>query len=96
MSPPAEELPATIVSVSVTVLPAWLARPAPAGFLPPTELPLTVQSVRVAVPRKFSRPPAKDWAELPLTVQAVRFIIAAVAVPVKFSSRRRHTRRSCR
>ena len=58
-------LPATIVSVSVTV--PELERPPPVL----AELPLMVQSVSVAVPPAICNPPPFKAAELPLMVQLV-------------------------
>ena len=50
----------------------WFITPPP---LPPTVLPLTVQSVSVVVPPLLYRPPPLPPAELPLTVQLVSVVV---------------------
>jgi hypothetical protein len=59
-----------VESVSFSVPPPPLKMPPPAS---PAELPLTVQSVRVAMPELFRPPPLP--AELPLIVQSVRIAV---------------------
>src|SRR5436190_1471580 len=65
--------PATIVFVSLAVLPDWLKTPPPLRLV---ELLLLVHVVEVAVPRLLTRPPLPLVAELPLMVQLV-----SVALP---------------
>ena len=58
-------------------------RAVPALYRPPptcrAELPLTVQSVRLAVPELYTPPPLP--AELPLTVQSVRLAVPELYTP---------------